>query len=324
MTFVDRSKVFASLLAGLLLAPAQAIDLQGHRGARGLAPENSLAGFELAIQQGVSRLELDAAVTRDGVVVVHHDLSPNPAYTRDGRGRWLQGPQEPIHRQSWADLQRLDIGRLRPDDSYARQFPEQRPIDGTRIPRLSDLFDMVKRKGHDHVHFAIETKLDPRRPDDTLSPEPFAQAVVDDIRRAGMENRVQIMSFDWRTLKVVQGIAPRIPTVYLTAQQSWMDNIGAGRTEASPWTAGLAWRDHGSIPRMIHAAGGRYWSVYHRDIDRERLQEARSLGIKVLVWTVNDEPTMQRMLDLGVDGLITDRPDIAHRVITARGLPIAP
>ena len=81
----------AALTLALLATAAQALDLQGHRGARALAPENSLAGFELAIQLGASTLELDAAITRDGVVVVHHDLEPNPVHTRDAQGRWLEG-----------------------------------------------------------------------------------------------------------------------------------------------------------------------------------------------------------------------------------------
>lgn len=323
-----RSHPVRRALAAIALAgccsSAWPLDLQGHRGARGLAPENSLAGFELAIQLGVSRLELDTAITRDGVVVIHHDLNPNPAYARGPDGRWLEGPTPPIHAMRWAELQQLDIGRLRPGSDYARQFPDQKPADGTRIPRLADLFEWVKRKGHDHVHFAIETKLDPRRPGDTLAPEPFTRAVVDEILRAGMAHRVQIMSFDWRTLQLVQQMAPAIPTVYLTAQQRWLDNVGAAGPTASPWTAGFAWSEHRSVPRMIRAAGGRYWSVYHGDVDAAAVKEAHALGLKVLVWTVNDEPTMHRVLDLGIDGLITDRPDIAHRVIRARGLPIAP
>lgn len=318
-------KSLVAALALALLAPAAgALDLQGHRGARALAPENSLAAFELGIRLGASTLELDAAITRDGVVVVHHDLEPNPIHTRDAQGRWLEGPQRPIHTMTWDELQQLDIGRIRPGTDYARQFPDQKPIDGTRIPRLSDLFDMVKRNGHTKIRFAIETKLNPLRPDDTQAPEPFAQALVAEIRKAGMEDRVQIMSFDWRTLQVVQRIAPTIPTVYLTAQQPWTDNIGAGRDDTSPWTAGIAWREHRSVPKMIKAAGGRYWSAFHRDLNADLVREAQALGLKVLAWTVNDEATMRKLLDMKVDGLITDRPDLGQRVVASRGLTIEP
>ncbi|MCW5656097.1 MAG: glycerophosphodiester phosphodiesterase [Burkholderiaceae bacterium] len=299
---------------------AGALDLQGHRGARGLAPENTLGGFEVALQHGVTTLELDIAITRDGVLVIHHDLALHPAIARDAQGRWLAQPSAPIHAMTFDELQRYDVGRLQPGHRYSANHPDQAPADGARIPRLSDLFDLVKTGGHDRVRFAIETKIDPRRPEATLSPDAFAQAVVDEIRKAGMAGRSQILSFDWRALQVVQRIAPEIPTVYLSAQQSWLDNIGASAPEPSPWTAGLKYADHRSVPRLVKAAGGRFWSVYHGDVDAAKVKEAQSLGLKVLVWTVNDAPTMERLLDLGIDGLITDRPDIARKVLDARGI----
>lgn len=308
--------VAAALLA--LSSTGFAFDLQGHRGARGLAPENSLAAFEVALQHGVTTLELDIAITRDGVLVVHHDLALNPDTTRDAAGRWLDAPSAPIHTLSWAELQTYDIGRLKPGTRYASLYPQQRPIDGTRIPRLVDLFDAVKRSGRNEVRFAIETKLNPLQPQATLAPEPYATALVDEIRKAGMQQRVQILSFDWRTLAVVQRIAPAIPTVYLTARQRWLDNIGADRAEGSVWTAGVQYRDHGSVPKMIRAAGGKVWSAYFGDIDAAQVREAQALGLQVLVWTVNDAPTIGRMLDLGVDGLVTDRPDIARALLRER------
>jgi glycerophosphoryl diester phosphodiesterase len=309
----------AGLLAALALAgTACAFDLQGHRGARGLAPENSLAAFAVGIEQGVTTLELDIAITKDGVLVIHHDLELNPDHTRDAAGRWIDKDPPPIHDMTWAELQTYDIGRLKPGSNYARPFPDQKPIDGTRVPRLSDLFDMVKRMGNDKIRFAIETKVRPDSPDKTLPPEPFATAVVGEIRKAGMQHRAQILSFDWRTLQVVQRLAPEIPTVYLSSQQSWGDNIAADKPEGSAWTAGFQFKEHGSVPRMIKAAGGKIWSVYVRDVDANKVREAHSLGLKVLVWTINDAPTMGRLLDLGVDGLITDRPDIAQTVLRER------
>lgn len=304
----------------LLASHAQAFDAQGHRGARGLAPENSIAGFELAMRWGVTTLELDIAITRDGVVVVHHDLALNPDITRDANGRWLDKPSAPIHTLDWATLQTFDIGRLKAGSRYAEQYPLQVPADGTRIPRLSDLFDMVKRSGNAQIRFAIETKLNPTLPDATLAPEPFAKAVVDEIRRAGMQDRVQILSFDWRTLQIVQRIAPEMPTVYVTAQQRWLDSIGAGKPGASPWTAGFALRDHGSLPRMIKAAGGAFWSAHFADLSAESLREAQALGLKVLVWTINDSAMMGRYIDLGVDGIVTDRPDLLRALLDERGI----
>lgn len=309
-------------LAALLgVAPAVAFDLQGHRGARGLAPENTLPSFEVALQHGVSTLELDIAITRDGVLVIHHDLALNPAITRDASGRWLDAPGVPIHEMSFAELQRYDVGRLKAGTSYARNYPDQVAADGTRVPRLADLFELVKKGGHDHVRFAIETKIDPRRPEATRGPEEFVRLLLDEIRRAGLLGRVQILSFDWRALQWVQRLEPQVPTVYLSAQQRWLDNIGA-EAGSSAWTAGIAFKDHGSVPRMIKAAGGRIWSVHFADLDEARLKEAQALGLKVLTWTVNDPVVMERMVVMGVDGLITDRPDLAQRVLKARGITL--
>lgn len=301
-------------------ASAAEIDLQGHRGARGLAPENTLPGFELALRLGVTTLELDLAVTRDGVLVVHHDLNLNPDLTRDREGRWIAAPGPSIHTLSWDELQTYDVGRLKPGTAYAARYPDQQPSDGARVPKLTEVFALLRRHGDEHVRLAIETKLDPRRPEATLAPQAFAQLVANTVRSAGMAGRVSVPSFDWRTLQALQRIAPEIPTVYLSAQQRWLDNIGARADTPSPWTADLRYRDHGSVPKLIHAAGGRFWSAFHGDLDAAAVREAQALGLKVLSWTVNDATTMERMLDLGVNGLITDRPDLARPLLERRGL----
>ena len=312
-------KIFLGIVFFVLAgnAAAQTVDLQGHRGARGLLPENTLAGFQRALELGVTTLELDIAITKDGVLVIHHDQTLNPDITRGADGKFLEDRGPAIHALTWAELQKYDVGRLKPGTPYAANYPDQKPQDGARIPRLADLFEMVR--GNAKVRFAIETKLHPEKPEETPAPEPFARAVVDEIRKAGVAGRSQVLSFDWRTLQVVQKIAPEIPTVYLSIQRR-LDNIQAGNPAGSPWTAGFQFRDHGSIPRMIKAAGGTHWSVFFNDLTPAALQEARALGLKVLVWTVNDPAAMGRMLDLGVDGLITDRPDLAIPLLKSRGM----
>jgi glycerophosphoryl diester phosphodiesterase len=311
-----RVLAFALVLAA---GQAAALDLQGHRGARGLAPENTLPSFQRALELGVTTLETDIAITSDGVLAIYHDRTLNPDITRDAAGRFIDPPGAPIHTLTWAQLQTYDVGRIKPGTNYARNFSEQKPLDGTRIPRLSDVFDLVKRMGDDKVRFAIETKLHPDRPAETPAPEPFARALVEEIRKAGMAARSQILSFDWRTLQVVQKIAPEIQTVYLTAQQRWLDNVGADDPQGSRWTAGFQYREHGSIPKMIKAAGGSHWSCYYGDLDAATVKEAQALGLKVLAWTVNDPAQMARMLEMGVDGLITDRPDLARTLLEQRG-----
>lgn len=311
-------KKWLAIVLAFAAGPVLALDLQGHRGARGLLPENTLISFERALALGVTTLELDIAVTSDGVLVIHHDQTLNPDITRDASGRFLEQRGPAIHSMTWTQLQTYDVGRIKPGTEYARQFSEQVPVDGTRIPRLSDLFELVKRSGDDKVRFAIETKLHPERPSETPVPEPFARAVVEEIRKAGMAGRSQILSFDWRTLQVVQKIAPQIPTVYLTSGR--FRNVGANQPGASPWTAGFRYDQHGSVPRMIKAAGGSFWSAYFADLDAQLVKEAQSLGLKVLAWTINDPAIMDKTLSLGVDGLITDRPDLARKVLEARGI----
>jgi glycerophosphoryl diester phosphodiesterase len=309
---------------------ATALDLQGHRGARGLAPENTLAGFALTLRIGVTTLELDIAVTKDDVLVISHDPALNPDITRGPDGRFLETRGPVIRSLTFDELQRYDVGRLKPGTRYAAQYPQQEAIDGTRVPRLADLFALVRKSGNSDVRFAIETKITPTSGDETPTPEAFARAVIAAVREAGVQRRSTILSFDWRTLAVVQKEAPEIGTVYLTIQQPNMDNVGSTRPEGSAWTNGIQFKDHGSVPKMIRAAGGRIWSSFWRDLDAEKIKEARALGIQVLAWTVNQPVDMERMLDLGVDGIVSDRPDLVREAMTKRGIalpkatPVAP
>jgi glycerophosphoryl diester phosphodiesterase len=312
----------AGALWVLAARPACGFDLQGHRGARGLAPENTLPAFAIALSLGVATLELDTGITKDGVVVISHDQNLNPDITRDTNGRWLEKRGPTIHSLTFAELQQYDVGRIKPGTNYAKQHPEQRAVDGTRIPRLADLFALVKRSGNAQVRFNIETKISPLDPDHTPDPEAFAKALIATLRQEGMASRVSIQSFDWRTLQVVQREAPDIPTVYLSAQQRFLDNIAAGNPTGSPWTAGFHYRDHGTIPRMVKAAGGKSWSPYYGDLGDDALKEARALGLPVVVWTVNDPSQVRNMLDRGVDGLISDRPDLVRRVMAERGMTL--
>ena len=307
-----------------------AFDLQGHRGARGLAPENTLPAFATALSLGVSTLELDVGVTKDGVVVIAHDRRLNPDITRDAQGRWLEPPAPTVRSLSYAEIQGYDVGRVRPGIDYAKRYPEQKPMDGTRMPRLSDLFLLIKKSGNATVRLNIETKLSPLAPEEAPDPETFARAFIDVVRAAGMEERVTMQSFDWRTLKLAQGLAPRVHTSCLTAQQKWTDNILAGRAGGSPWVAGFQLEEHGSVPRMVKAAGCGTWSPFFGDIDAAKVAEALALGLKVLPWTINEPAQIRQALDLGVGGLISDRPDIVRQVMAERGMalpkptPVAP
>lgn len=303
--------------AAIPLASA-AFDLQGHRGTRGHAPENTLPAFERALGIGVTTLELDVGMTADGVVVISHDPYLNPAFTRDASGQWLQGSRGPLLKSlSFAQLQTYDVGRINPDSAYARNFNLQQPRDGTRIPMLAALFDRVKARRADAVRFNIETKINPSQPDDTVAPEVMTRALIEVVRAAGMQRRVAIQSFDWRTLRLVQQLEPSIPTVYLTVQTANNDNVQSGE-----WTAGLKLSDHGSAPKMVKASGGAVWSPNGGAVTQSLVKEAQALGLKVIPWTINDPADMERLIGWGVDGIITDYPDRLRAVMQARGLPL--
>ena len=310
-----RSWGFGLLLA-LAALPAHALDIEGHRGARGLAPENTLAAFARALSIGVTTLELDTAVTKDGMVVISHDVVLNPNITR-ANGQWLDAAGPAIVTLSYDDLAQYDVGRIKPGTRYAETFPEQRPADGARIPKLAELFALVDKSGNRSVKFNIEIKTDPRKPHETLAPIAHADHLIHAIRAGGMLSRASIQSFDWRGLRHVQQVAPDIPTVCLTVQQSWLDNLTDGL-----WTAGKKLKEHGgSIPRLVRATRCKVWSPYFKEVNEKLVREAHLQQLKVVVWTVNEPRDMGAVLSMGVDGIITDRPDLLRQVMTDNGLP---
>jgi glycerophosphoryl diester phosphodiesterase len=318
MTIISKTWLAALCALGTAAALAQpaatpaprVFDLQGHRGARGLAPENTLPAFQKALDLGVNTLECDMAITRDGVVVVHHDLWLNPDTTRGPDGQWLDKRGPAISDLTFAELQRYDVGRLKPGTEYAKGFPEQQPVDGTRVPRLSELFELVRKSGNTRIGFDCETKVSPLDPAATLPPQEFARRVIAEIRQGGMQARTMIQSFDWRTLQVVQKEAPEIRTMYLSSPRTLVRSADGG---PSPWLAGFDPDRHGgSVPKAVHAAGGRIWAPNQTFLVPTMIVEAHALGIVVIPWTVNEPPMMNKLLDMNVDGIISDRPDLVQ------------
>jgi glycerophosphoryl diester phosphodiesterase len=293
---------------------AAAFDVQGHRGARGLAPENTLAAFRTALDLGVSTLELDVGLTRDGQVVVTHDRTLNADITRDARGQWLPATGPAVHTLTLAELQAYDVGRLRPGSRYAEGFPAQQAADGERTPTLAALFELVKARGDTRTRFNIETKLSPLAPAETAPPEVMVAALLAVVEQHGMAARVSVQSFDWRTLRLVQQRAPALTTVALSSRTTLQDGGGA-------WTAGLRLADHGhSVPRLVKALGATVWSPSQADLTQPQVAEARALGLKVIPWTVNTPEAIERLIDWQVDGLISDHPERVLQALRQRGI----
>ena len=323
----------AGLVLSLLIAGAHAdptasghsarlgpFDIEAHRGGRALRPENTLPSFANGLSIGVDTLELDMGVTKDGVIVVSHERGLNPDLAKGPDGKYID-TSIPYIKLTLAEVKKYDVGRIRPGSAYAARFPDQLAIPGTRLPTLAEVFDLVRRSGDHHVRLNIETKIDPTHPEESLDPQSFVTAVLGLLRREHFADRVMIESFDWRTLLLVQKQAPEIPTVYLTQVQQPEENLYLDKS--SPWTAGFdPMKYGGSVPRAVKAAGGKIWSPLYEDVTVASIAEAHSLGLPVIVWTVNDPKDMGRLIDMGVDGIISDRPDLLRTVAASKGIAL--
>jgi len=289
----------------------------GHRGAAGLAPENTLAAISKALDIGVDSVELDVQLSADGIAVVHHDFQLNPDITRTASGEWLEmGNTPPIKTLTLAELKRYDVGRLKPDTRYATRYPDQEPADGEQIPTLQEVVLLLKGAEDQKTKLWIEIKTSPEEQEASQSPEPVTDAVVAILRKEAFLARTMVLSFDWRALVHVQKTAPQIPTAYLSPIGTRWVGVRAGEPGPTQWTAGIDLAEfNGSIPRAVKAAGGQYWAPNHMTINPSLVKEAHGLGLKVVVWTPDSRQQMRGLIEMGVDGIMTNRPDILRSCV---------
>ena len=257
-------------------------ELQGHRGARGLFPENTLAGFIAAVALGVDTIELDVAVTADGVVVVSHDVA-----VPGGVG---EGPL--LRSLTLAGLARYQAGG--------------------GIPTLREVFAATGQ-----VRIAAELKTLPDRPEATVPPAEMADRLLEVAAACGALGRLDVRSFDWRGLRHLRRCRPELPLTCLTSP--------ATEARAALWWDGPPPAGHGgSVPLAVAAAGAASWAPEHAGLTQAQLREAHSLGLRVLPWTVNDPADMARLIAWGVDGVCSDRPDLARQAMARAGLALPP
>lgn len=285
-------------------APAPAakpkLDYEGHRGARGLRPENTVGAFERGIELGVDTLEMDVMLTADDVLVVHHDEHLNPDITRDASGAYLPATGPALRSLTFEQLETYDVGRIKPGTAYAARFPDQQGSDGVRIPMLRDVIEAAERRAGGRIHYNIEIKTTPSKPDDTAPPVHVADVLVATVREAGIASRTTIQSFDWRGLRRVAELAPELPRSCLTE---------APLGDAA-WTDGQELAAHGgSVPKLVAAFGCQIWSPDYSALTAAQVAEAHALGLHVLPWTVDTRDAIASVIALGVDGVITDFPD---------------
>jgi glycerophosphoryl diester phosphodiesterase len=277
-----------------------------HRGGAKLWPENSLFAFEQSASAGFDGAELDVQLSRDGRIVVFHDFLLKPEICRHGDGRWLGARERRAIRDlDWSELRSFDVGRIKPRTLYARRHRLLHPRDGERIPLLTDVIAAVRAK---HANFTLFVELKTSTEDRTLSAsgEDLAEAVVAALRDAGFVRNAVLVGFDWTALRHAKAIAPDLPCWFTTRRRA----PHASRA----WAAGYhPSKFKGSIAQAIARAGGEGWLASAAQATHARIEEARGLGLKIGVWTVNDTRTMRGFKRLGVDAIVTDRPDrLAH------------
>jgi glycerophosphoryl diester phosphodiesterase len=278
-------------------------ELHGHRGARGLWPENTLPGFTGALALGVDAIEMDVALTADAVVILSHDATLDPALTRGPDGSWIEPLGMWLGDLDYLTLSRFDVGRMRPGTAQAAAFPQQRALDGVSLPRLDEVVRL-----NPQVMLAIELKTFPDRPGLTVTPEAMADAVLAVLDRAGAAARARIISFDWRGLRYLRRNRPEIGLGYLTDAET----VAAARL----WWDGPSPEDFGgSVARAVAAEGGTVWGPDCAKLTQAEVAEAVSLGLLVNPWTVNEPDDMARLIGWGVGALTTDYPDRARAVM---------
>jgi glycerophosphoryl diester phosphodiesterase len=325
-------------------AYASPFDIQAHRGGRATRPENTLAAFRNALANpDVAPLEMDTGVTRDGVLVVTHDRTVDPGHCVDTGSAVYVGKL--IHDLTLAQLKTIDCGSK-------TNMPAQVPVPGERIPTLDEVFAAVRASGRGDIRLNIETKLSPVS-DDTVDYRTFTVMLTRAITRAGFDHRSTIQSFDWRTIRLARTIAPRIPTVALIwqygpeeckslADECSLEAVYGDPGVTSPWTGGLDWWKYRDVGKLVRAAGASTvsanWQVHDPDQPLVRSDDwylrtdpayfhgpalpvlQRRDHLKVVPYTIDDERIMQRVIDLGMDGLITDDQDLAVLVARRNGL----
>lgn len=296
------------------------IRLHGHRGARGVLPENTLIGFRNTFEIGVQVVETDIMVTADGVPVLTHNPRLMAAATRGPDGSWLTQDSKPIVQMTHDNLQQFDVGGLRDGTGYAARYPDQAFLSGIRIPDLAQLATLLQSPEHADAFLNIEIKSNPDHPDDAPPIPRLVAPVLAVINAAGIADRVLLQSFDWRVLSEIARQAPQIPLSYLTYETRAYPTMAVNVIDGSLWLDGASIADHnGSIPQIVSNLGGAVWSPYFQDLTSQTLAEAHALGLAVNVWTVNETADINRMIDLGVDGITTDYPARAQRCLLAKG-----
>ncbi len=275
-----------------------------------------MIGFEFALSIGIDLLEFDVLLAGDDVPVITHDNELNGAAIRGPDGNFLSEQGTKVASLHIKELKTFDIGRLDGHSDYGRRFPEQAQLDYVRIPRLSELLDLVLQPKYQHACLMLELKSHPAYAYNRESLEKFISIVACEIREAGMENRTLLHSFDWMLLAECKKQVADMPTSFLTQLKQHADTLSE---ESAVYFSPDFSLPGISVPDEVKKAGGEVWCPHFKDIAKDELLRAKDLGLCVAVWTVNEPDEIDAMIDLHVDAIVTDYPGRVQRQLSDRG-----
>jgi glycerophosphoryl diester phosphodiesterase len=308
-------------------------EVYAHRGARSYAPENTIPGYATGLAIGTHWVDMDIVMSKDGEVIVSHDIRLNPDIVRGPGGQYITD-RTLVKSLSLGEIKQYDVGRMDTASSYSKFFPAQVGMDGVTMPALREVIRYVNGKTNRKVGFQIEFKTDPEHPDWTFTPAVFAAALYEILVEENIVHMCEVQSFDWRCLYELQKLDRNIRTAYLT---EWDNEPGCPYSFFDPdpaiaglWTGGVLVKDHqNSIPQMIKDMGGACWEPEDVELTKATLDEAHRLGLKVVVWTwpehsgtVFNAGLVSKLISWGVDGIITDDPGMLISMLAARNYPL--
>ena len=285
----------------MILSKPNHIKIYGHRGARGVLPENTLDSFQYLFDNDIKAYETDILISKDLIPVITHDFRLSPSMTKDSEGNWLENEDVKIIDLTYDQISKFEVGSLNKLTKYGRRFLNQKKLPNQKIPKLSQLLDLTTQNNNSNLIINLEIKSTPVQENLTPPPEVLAKIIIEEVNKSSLINKIIYSSFDWRVLREIKNYNSEIPRAYLTQDQR---NI----YDQSPWMDFTPLHNNVDLPKLIKAHGGKAWHPYHKNINEKNIKIAQSENLPVNVWTVNKEDDMLRMIDYGVDGIMTDYP----------------
>ena len=292
----------------MILSKPNHIKIYGHRGARGDLPENTLESFKYLFENNINAYETDILISKDLIPVITHDFRLEPSFTKDSEGNWIEDENIKIFDLTYEELLKFDVGSINKLSRYGRRFVNQKPLENQRIPKLSELLDLSSKNKSENLLINLEIKSTPDEENLTPAPEDTVKLVVNEINKSNLKDKIIVSSFDWRTLTEIKNQYPEISRAYLTYQQVRGMKIKKTIYNRSPWMSFLPFYEDHELPKIIKSQGGKAWHPYRKDITKKLVDISHQEDLPVNVWTVNEEYEMLKMMEFGVDGIMTDYP----------------